>query len=120
MDITIREAQPSDAAQIVTYIHRLSAEPNSNIELSPGEFSRTVEEEAEFLADFAASENSVFYVAEIAGKIVGIINCRGGKRQAIRHAVLYEKFGFVIEGRRRKAVFRDGQFLDGVIMALLL
>lgn len=108
-------------------------------------------------------------VAEIAGKIVGIINCRGNKRKAIRHAVtlgmsvdqdwrgqgiggqlitraiewaksagsikrielavferntiaihLYQKFGFEIEGRRRKAVFRDGQYLDGLIMALLL
>jgi RimJ/RimL family protein N-acetyltransferase len=169
MEITIREAKPSDAAQIIAYVNRLSAEPNSNIELSPGEFSRTEEEEAGFLADIASSENSIFLVAESAGKIAGIINCRGSSRQAIRHAVtlgmsvdesmrgkglggrlmarsiewakstgsikrielavfernavaihLYQKFGFEIEGRRRKAVFRDGHYLDGLIMALLL
>jgi RimJ/RimL family protein N-acetyltransferase len=169
MEVIIREAKPSDAEQIIAYVNRLSEEPNSNIELSPGEFTRSVEEEAEFLADFAASENSIFLVAENAGKIVGIINCRGGTRRAIRHAVtlgmsmdqdwrgkgiggqlmaraiewakstgsikrielavferntiaihLYQKFGFEIEGKRRKAVFRDGQYLDGLIMALLL
>jgi RimJ/RimL family protein N-acetyltransferase len=169
MEVIIREAKPSDAAQIIAYIDRLSAEPNSNIELSPGEFSLTVEEEAGFLADFAASENSIYLVAESSGTILGMLNCRGGKRKAIHHAVtlgmsvdksmrgkglggrlmaraiewakstqiikrielavfernvvaihLYQKFGFEIEGKRKKAVFRDGQYLDGLIMALLL
>ena len=32
---------------------------------------------------------------------------------------LYEKFGFVIEGRRRRDVFRDGEFVDSFIMARL-
>jgi RimJ/RimL family protein N-acetyltransferase len=169
MEVIIREAKPSDAAQIIAYVNRLSEEPNSNIEISPGEFDRTVEEEAGFLAEFAASENSVFFVAEADGKIVGILNCKGSSRAAIRHAVtlgmsvdrdwrgkgiggrliahaiewakrtrsikrielavfernaiaihLYQKFGFEVEGKRRKAVFRDGQYLDGLIMALLL
>jgi RimJ/RimL family protein N-acetyltransferase len=33
---------------------------------------------------------------------------------------LYEKFGFEIEGRRRRAVFQDGEFCDMLGMALLL
>ncbi|MGD2175728.1 MAG: GNAT family N-acetyltransferase [Candidatus Brocadiaceae bacterium] len=33
---------------------------------------------------------------------------------------LYRKFGFRVEGRRRRAVFRDGQYLDDYMMALLL
>lgn len=32
----------------------------------------------------------------------------------------YEKVGFVLEGRRRQAVFHDGQFLDSLIMGILL
>ena len=169
MEVIIREAKPSDATQIIAYMNRLSEEPNSNIEISPGEFDRTVEEEAGFLAEFATSDNSVYLVAEHNGKIVGLLNCRGSNRAAIRHAVtlgmsvdqdwrgqgigsqlmvraiewakntgtvkrielaafarntiaiqLYEKFGFVLEGRRRKAGFRDGEYHDGVIMALLL
>jgi RimJ/RimL family protein N-acetyltransferase len=169
MEVIIREANPSDAVQIIAYVNRLSEEQNSNIELSPGEFTHTVESEAAILSEFALSENSIFLVAESAGKIVGIINCRGSKRKAIRYAVtlgmsvgqdwrgqgiggrlmaraiewarragsikrielavferntiairLYQKFGFEIEGRRRKAVFRDEQYLNGLIMALLL
>lgn len=33
---------------------------------------------------------------------------------------LYEKYGFVVEGRRRKALYRDGRYHDNFIMALLL
>jgi putative acetyltransferase len=32
---------------------------------------------------------------------------------------LYRKFGFVVEGRRRKAIFRDGKYLDDLMMARL-
>lgn len=169
MDITIREAQPGDAAQIITYVNHLSKEPESNLEISPGEFTYTEKEEADILAGFAASPNSLFLVAEIGGKIVGMLNCKGSPRAAIRHAVtlgisvdrvwrrqgvgtqllenaiawarksglvsrielsvfernstaihLYEKFGFDVEGKRRRAVFRDGTYLDTLLMALLL
>jgi putative acetyltransferase len=33
---------------------------------------------------------------------------------------LYQKFGFEIEGKHRKAIFRDGMYLDNLTMALLL
>ncbi len=33
---------------------------------------------------------------------------------------LYEKFGFLIEGRLRKAVYRHERFYDDYLMALLL
>jgi len=169
MNITVREAKPSDAAQIIVYVNRLIEEPDSNLEMSPGEFTHTIEDEATILADFAAANTSVYFVAEAEEKIIGILICQGSNRQAIRHAVtlsmsvnqdwrgqgvgsllmehaiewakstgivkrielsafarntvaihLYEKFGFVLEGRRRKAGFRDGAYHDGVIMALLL
>jgi GNAT superfamily N-acetyltransferase len=87
MEVIIREANPSDAARMIGYMNRLSEEPDSNIEISPGEFNRPVEEEAGFLAEFAASEHSVFFVAEAGGKIVGVLNCKGSNRKAIRHAV---------------------------------
>lgn len=32
---------------------------------------------------------------------------------------LYRKMGFVEEGRKRKAVFKDGQYVDEIIMGLL-
>jgi RimJ/RimL family protein N-acetyltransferase len=33
---------------------------------------------------------------------------------------LYETFGFEIEGRRRRSIFRDGAYHDDLLMALLL
>lgn len=37
------------------------------------------------------------------------------------HAIsLYQKLGFEIEGRRRKAYFKDGAFVDAFMMSLLL
>lgn len=32
---------------------------------------------------------------------------------------LYEKIGFIEEGRRRKAVYKDGQYVDVIFMGLL-
>ena len=34
--------------------------------------------------------------------------------------VIYEKLGFVVEGCRRQAIYRDGEYLDDLMMALLL
>jgi RimJ/RimL family protein N-acetyltransferase len=33
---------------------------------------------------------------------------------------LYQKFGFEIEGRRRQVIYQNGEYLDDLIMALLL
>jgi len=33
---------------------------------------------------------------------------------------LYQKFGFATEGQRRRAIYRNGEYLDDLIMALLL
>jgi len=169
MPATIREALPADSQQLITYIQRLCAEPDANIALSPGEFNLTVEAEQEILADYAAADNSIYLVAEIGDEIVGQLQCKGGTRQATRHAAtlgmsvdrdwrhrgigdqllaravqwaretlavsrlelyvfarnetaihLYTKHGFVIEGRRRRSIYRSGQYLDDLIMALLL
>ncbi|MBK7219146.1 MAG: GNAT family N-acetyltransferase [Candidatus Promineofilum sp.] len=33
---------------------------------------------------------------------------------------LYESCGFVVEGRRRRSIHRDGEYMDDLVMALLL
>lgn len=166
--VTIREAVPADAARLIAHVTALAEEPGVMIALYPGEFSLTVEQEQEFIAEVAASENSIFLVAEAQGHIVGVTTCFGGRRQATRHAAeigmsveqgwrnlgigsqmmqvlvewaqrnplvsrlelkvyveneparrLYEKFGFQVEGRRRKAIYRDGIYYDDLLMARL-
>jgi RimJ/RimL family protein N-acetyltransferase len=169
MEIIIREAKPSDSEQLIAYVQRLSQEPESNIELAPGEFTLTVADEEKILKDYALSDNSVYLVAEIEEKIIGVLSCTGKNRQAVRHVTtlsmsvdktwrgkgvgnqlmakaiewarskailsrielfvfkrneraihLYQKFGFEIEGQKRKAIFRDDEYLDDLIMGLLL
>jgi RimJ/RimL family protein N-acetyltransferase len=169
MEITIREAHPDDAAQLVPFVRRLTEEPGIYILMGPGEFTLTVEQERQVLADYAQADNCVFLVAEAEGRIVGMLNCKGGTRRAKRHEVvlgmsvarewrgqgvgkklmaraiewargtgivtriellvftrnevarhLYESFGFVVEGCLRRAVLRDGEYFDDLIMALLL
>lgn len=87
MQATIREAQPSDAEQLIAYVQHLAEEPDVDVPLAPGEFNLTVEEEEGILADRMASDNSIMLVAEVGGRIIGQLGCRGGKRRAVRHAV---------------------------------
>lgn len=166
---TIREATPKDAEQIITHMVEMSSEPHNNILTSPGEFNVTIEEERDLLADYAASINSVWLVAESEGEIIGILNCRGGRRSANRHSAslgisimkrwrnhgvgsalmqrmvewargtgivtrleldvfadnaraihVYEKIGFKLEGRKVRAYYKDGKYVDALFMALLL
>ena len=84
--VRIRPAVPDDAAALIAHVNHLCAEPGVFIPMAPGEFTHTVEEERKLLADVAASANSVFLVAEAGGEVVGVLNCRGGKRRATRHA----------------------------------
>ena len=169
MNLTIRHAIPGDAGQMVAFVNRLCEEPEIDIPMEPGEFAFTVEEEEDLLRELAGSQTSTFFVAEVDGQIVGVLNCFGGKRKATRHCAelgisiakewrgrgignalmaaaidwarstgiltrielqvfarnagaiqLYEKHGFRIEGTRRNAVYRNGEYLDDHTMGLLL
>lgn len=165
----IREATATDAEQIISHVERIAAEPNRMIARAPGEFQYTPEQERQILAEHAAAENSIYLVAEVENRIIGVLNCKGGMRQATRQTAsigisvdaqwrgqgigtalmrrllewaqssavlhrielevyahnatairLYQKFGFVEEGRRREAYFLNEGFVDGVLMARLL
>ena len=85
MDTIIRQCQPDDAEQMITYVNRISEEPGVAIVLEPGEFKLTAEQERQFIADRLAEDNSLFLVADAAGEIVGALTLRGGLRRAVRH-----------------------------------
>jgi RimJ/RimL family protein N-acetyltransferase len=87
MHLTIREATRADAESIIIYVQRLIEEPNIGIPLAPEEFNPTLEEEQKTLSDYAVSDNSIFLVAEVDGQIIGVLECKGGKRKATRHVV---------------------------------
>jgi len=84
-EITIRRAEPGDAEQLIAHMRHLLEEPAGNNPVLPGEFTMTPEEQRERLREFAASDNSIFLVAEAGGVIVGELTCKGNHRQALRH-----------------------------------
>lgn len=88
MEISIREARPQDAEQLIGHVQRLSEEPNAEITWSPGEFNYTVEQEQEILNQFHQRDNSVYLVAEVDGQIVGIVTLEGGRRKSNRHSAV--------------------------------
>jgi RimJ/RimL family protein N-acetyltransferase len=86
MRVVVRQATPDDAGPLIAHVQEMAAEPGANLLTGPGEFTLTVEQERQVIADYAASGNSIFLVAEDAGRIVGVLSCRGGTRKANRHA----------------------------------
>jgi RimJ/RimL family protein N-acetyltransferase len=167
-EVTIRPAVAADAAAYNTYRRRIADEPNNGITYSPGEYTRTVEEDRQRILDSAAADTWHILVAVVNDEIVGHCSCGGANRLALRHIVslgidvareyrnrgvgsalmramidwaganpairrveldvfthnlpaihLYLKYGFEIEGRRKRAYFKDGRFVDAYTMALL-
>jgi RimJ/RimL family protein N-acetyltransferase len=85
MDFIIREARPDDAEQMIAFVKRIADEPGISIVLQDGEFTMTVEQERQFIADRQVEDNSLFLVAEAGGEIIGTLTLRGGGRRAIHH-----------------------------------
>ena len=81
----IREAQPSDAKQLVAFVHELCEETDIDIALERGEFKITTEQERGLLEKYASSENSIFLVADVDGTIVGVLTCLGRGHAARQH-----------------------------------
>ncbi|NWF70522.1 MAG: GNAT family N-acetyltransferase [Chloroflexi bacterium] len=83
---TIRPAVPQDAAAINALNREIADEPNNNVLWGAGEYTRTVEDERLIIEERAAAENSTTLIAVSAdNKVVGLLACYGGKRQAMRH-----------------------------------
>ncbi len=96
-EITIREAKPEDAADLIAFVKSLEEEQDIDVPLSPGEFAVTVDEEKELILKYKGSDNSMFFVAEKKGEIIGMLNCKGGERKAFKHAAemgMSVKLGF--------------------------
>ncbi|HEY0072142.1 MAG TPA: GNAT family N-acetyltransferase [Chloroflexia bacterium] len=84
----IREARVSDAAGCLDFLRALTSEPGVMIPADPDEWDMPVQEEEAFIQHMIATPNCLILVVEAAGKIVGIMTCEGGKRRALRHAVM--------------------------------
>lgn len=101
----IREASPTDAANLVAYLKALMAEPGINIPLTPDEVV-TVEQERAILEDFERSERALMLVALAEGQLVGELSIKAiSPRKSIRHVA---SLGMSVKAEwRRQGVGRE-------------
>ena len=168
-ELLIREAGAEDAAELVTFLNRVSLETDFT-SLDGDGILLTSEEMEIFLNKQASSDNQITLLAFLNDKIAGIVNITADQRKRVRHigdlfivigkrywnnglgsllleeaiewaqasgimrrlqltvqtrnqaAVhLYQKHGFVIEGRQdRGAYIKEGKFIDVYLMGKLI
>lgn len=168
-ELLIREAEPKDAAELVTFLNRVSVETDFT-SLDRDGILLTSEEMEIFLNKQASLNNQITLLAFLNDKIAGIVNITADQRKRVRHigdlfivigkrywnnglgsflleeaiewaqtsgilrrlqltvqirnqaAVhLYQKYGFVIEGRQeRGAYIEEGDFIDVYLMGKLI
>ena len=168
-ELLIREAEPGDAVELVTFLNRVSLETDFT-SLDGDGILLTGEEMEVFLNKQASSDNQITLLAFLNDKIAGIVNITADQRKRVRHigdlfivigkkywnnglgsllleevvewaqasgilrrlqltvqtrnqaAVhLYQKHGFVIEGRQeRGAYIEEGDFIDVYLMGRLI
>lgn len=92
-DLYVRPATPDDAERLIAHVLAMIEEAADSLPMAPGEFTMTVEQERQFLADVAAADNSLYLIAEVVraggeAELVGILNYAGGKRRATRHTAV--------------------------------
>ena len=168
-ELLIREAEPGDAVELVTFLNRVSLE--TDFTSLDGDGTLLTGEEMEvFLNKQASWDNQITLLAFLNGKIAGLVNITADQRKRVRHigdlfivigkrywnnglgsllleeaiewaqasgilrrlqltvqtrnqaAVhLYQKHGFVIEGRQeRGAYIEEGDFIDVYLMGRLI
>ena len=74
-----------DAAELIDYTVRLTAEPHNNISADPGQWSMTIDKEREFI-EGRNSDGAIFVVGKLAGRIVAVGQLDRGQRPTNRHS----------------------------------
>jgi RimJ/RimL family protein N-acetyltransferase len=80
----IRVGIPEDSSEMIDYINTIAQE-SDNLTFGPGEFHTTIEEEQNFIRNVNKTENQLFIIAVIDGKIIGNLNFTAGNRPRIAH-----------------------------------
>jgi len=87
MATVIRPITLEDADDYNAYRRRMADEPENNIALTAGEYTRSVEAERRRIADVIGDPNQQILVALMDDVLCGQCMCRGSQRSALRHAV---------------------------------
>jgi RimJ/RimL family protein N-acetyltransferase len=82
--LIIRKAEEEDAEQIIAYINQVTSETHS-LTYSSGEFTITVQEEKEVIADYKKFQNKIFLIAYIHHQIVSVLTFAGEEKERKKH-----------------------------------
>jgi len=74
--IIVRSAEINDASELLYVVPKLDTETDFMMRIE-GEFNLSLEDEINFIQIKLTSENELFIVAEVDGKIVGTLGARG-------------------------------------------
>ena len=83
-ELLIREAEPGDAVELVTFLNRVSLETDFT-SLDGDGILLTGEEMEVFLNKQASSDNQISLLAFLNGKIAGLVNITADQRKRVRH-----------------------------------
>ena len=83
-ELLIREAEPSDAAELVTFLNRVSVETDFT-SLDRNGILMTDTEMELFLDKQAHSENQITLLALLNDEIAGLVNITADQRKRVRH-----------------------------------
>lgn len=83
-DLIIRKAVKEDAPALLEYMHKISCE-SDYLTFGKGEFNIALEREEIIVEDYFKSDNQLFLIAVIGGRIVGNLNFHGGPRPRTKH-----------------------------------
>ncbi|MEM6343948.1 MAG: GNAT family N-acetyltransferase [Bacteroidota bacterium] len=82
--LNIREAQPEDAANLITYVKQV-ADETQFLTFGSDEFLIKEAQEATLLKNYAETDNRLFLLALLEQQIVGILNVFGNSKQRLKH-----------------------------------
>lgn len=83
-NLIIRKAVKEDAAALIEYLYKIGGE-SDYLTFGEGELNIPLEREEAIIEDSLSSDNALFLVAVIEGKIVGNLNFHGGPRSRTKH-----------------------------------
>lgn len=108
--VLVRTALPEDAEQ-VTEIVRSVIEEGEFVVSTPDDFLFTVEQEREWIQAHLDDSGKLMLVAEVLGKVLGMLNFQNGARKRLAHQGM---FGMSVHGS-----WRDKGVGEALILSLL-
>jgi len=82
--LLLREAEDNDAGDVLAYVNQVCRETDY-LTFGPGEFTMTLKQEQDYLAQCQASETCLYLLGLLEDEIVGSLTFQAGRRPRVRH-----------------------------------